>query len=55
MNCAEIEILICDYVDGTLPAAEKAAVERHLATCDACARYAMSPCMPRASQLAYSS
>jgi anti-sigma factor RsiW len=40
MNCAEIEILICDYVDGTLPAAEKAAVERHLATCDACAELA---------------
>jgi anti-sigma factor RsiW len=40
MNCAEIEILICDYVDGTLSPADKAAVERHLATCDACAELA---------------
>jgi anti-sigma factor RsiW len=37
MNCAEIEILICDYVDGTLAAAQKAQVERHLSTCPACA------------------
>jgi len=27
MNCAELEILICDYVDGTLSAAQKAEVE----------------------------
>src|SRR5690242_12284866 len=40
MNCAELEILICDYVDGTLGAAEKAAVERHLAVCPACAELA---------------
>jgi anti-sigma factor RsiW len=40
MNCAEIEILICDYVDGTLAPAERAAVERHLSTCDACAELA---------------
>jgi len=31
MNCAEIEIAICDYQDGTLPADRKAEVERHLA------------------------
>ena len=31
MNCAELEILICDYVDGTLDAGRKAEVERHLA------------------------
>jgi len=37
MNCAEIEILICDYVDGTLAPAEKAEVERHLSTCTPCA------------------
>ena len=30
MNCAELELLICDYVDGTLTAAGKAEVERHL-------------------------
>ena len=40
MNCAEIEILICDYVDGTLPAAEKAELERHLEDCPACAELA---------------
>lgn len=40
MNCAEIEILICDYVDGTLAADRKAEVERHLAECPACAEVA---------------
>ena len=40
MNCADIEILICDYVDGTLAAAQKAEVERHFATCPACAELA---------------
>ena len=40
MNCAELEILICDYVDGTLRSAEKAEVERHLAACPACAELA---------------
>ena len=40
MNCAEIEILICDYVDGTLAPAEKAELERHLSACPACAELA---------------
>ena len=40
MNCAEIEILICDYVDGTLSADRKAEVERHLAECPDCAEMA---------------
>jgi anti-sigma factor RsiW len=40
MNCAELEILICDYVDGTLVPAQKAEVERHLALCPACAELA---------------
>jgi anti-sigma factor RsiW len=40
MNCAEIEVLICDYVDGTLAAAQKAEVEGHLAVCPACAALA---------------
>ena len=40
MNCAEIEILICDYVDGTLGPAEKGEVLRHLAQCPACAELA---------------
>jgi Putative zinc-finger len=40
MNCAELEALICDYVDGTLAAARKAEVERHLEGCTACAEVA---------------
>jgi hypothetical protein len=40
MNCAELEELICDYVDGTLTAARKADVERHLEACPACAEVA---------------
>jgi Putative zinc-finger len=40
MNCAELEQLICDYVDGTLTALRKAAVERHLETCPGCAEMA---------------
>ena len=40
MNCAEIEIRICDYVDGSLAPADKAEVERHLSACPACAELA---------------
>jgi Putative zinc-finger len=40
MNCADLEILLCDYVDGTLASDAKAEVERHLATCAACAEMA---------------
>ena len=40
MNCAELEQLICDYVDGTLPSTRKAEVERHLEACPACAELA---------------
>jgi anti-sigma factor RsiW len=40
MNCAEIEALICDYVDGTLSGAGKAEAERHLSGCPACAELA---------------
>jgi anti-sigma factor RsiW len=40
MNCADIEILICDYVDESLSPADKARVEQHLATCEACAELA---------------
>lgn len=40
MNCAELEALICDYVDGTLTAARKADVERHLEVCPGCAEVA---------------
>ena len=40
MNCADLEISICDYVDGTLSEAGKTGVERHLAECPGCAELA---------------
>ena len=40
MNCADIEITICDYLDGTLAPEQKAELERHLALCPACAEMA---------------
>ncbi len=40
MTCANFEIALCDYLDGTLRTAEKAEVERHLAECAACAELA---------------
>ncbi len=40
MNCADIEILVCDYVDGTLHGEQKSALEAHLAGCPACAELA---------------
>ena len=40
MNCAELETLLCDYVDGALAApgksAQRAIVESHLETCGSC-------------------
>lgn len=36
MKCAELESLLCDYVDGTLTQSERATVELHLAACAAC-------------------
>ncbi len=40
MTCAELETLLCDYVDGTLPSGQRAAVEKHLAECATCAQFA---------------
>lgn len=40
MNCAELDQLLCDYIDGTLDDARKAAVEEHLAHCNICAELA---------------
>src|SRR6516225_9736145 len=40
MTCAELEILLADYVDGTLRGEEKSALESHLAACGACAELA---------------
>jgi anti-sigma factor RsiW len=36
MNCADVEILLADYVDGTLAADQKSALESHLSACQAC-------------------
>jgi hypothetical protein len=36
MKCTDLEVLLCDYVDGTLTSQEKATVELHLASCAAC-------------------
>jgi len=40
MTCAELEILLCDYVDGTLRAEERTALENHLPGCAACRQLA---------------
>jgi anti-sigma factor RsiW len=40
MNCTDLEILLADYVDGTLHGERKSAVEEHLAACTACAELA---------------
>lgn len=37
MTCAEMEILLCEYVDRTLDAQREALVKTHLAACPACA------------------
>src|ERR1035438_4078098 len=36
MTCAEVEILLCDYVDDTIHGPQKSALEDHLAVCSAC-------------------
>ncbi len=40
MTCAELETLICDYVDGTLGPDARTTVEQHLAGCRSCAELA---------------
>ena len=40
MTCADLEISLCDYVDGTLRGEQKSAVEKHLAGCPACEEFA---------------
>ncbi len=40
MNCAELEILLCDYLDRTLAPEARAELEQHLAECPACAALA---------------
>jgi anti-sigma factor RsiW len=40
MRCAELEILLADYLDGAVSGVEKSAVDAHLAACAACAELA---------------
>jgi len=40
ITCAEFEVLLADWVDGTLAADQKAQVEAHAAECAACAELA---------------
>ena len=40
MTCADLEIALCDYLDGTLAPAARAEVERHISGCAACAELA---------------
>jgi len=40
MTCAELEILLCDYVDGTLASDQRIVLEQHVAGCEACAQLA---------------
>jgi len=40
MKCADLEALLCDYLDGALPAGQRTELEEHLARCAACAELA---------------
>ncbi len=39
MNCAQFESILADYVDGTLAAPERAAVELHVSECASCREF----------------
>jgi hypothetical protein len=36
IDCAQFEVLLADYLDGTLPESERARVEKHVADCEHC-------------------
>ena len=40
MRCAEVEVILCDYLDGTLAPPERELVEQHLQGCPGCAELA---------------
>jgi hypothetical protein len=40
LNCGEFEVLLADYIDGTLDAVRREALENHMASCAACAEMA---------------
>jgi anti-sigma factor RsiW len=39
LACRELVELVTDYLEGALPAPERARVDRHLAGCDGCSAY----------------
>lgn len=39
LTCSEVLARLSDHLDGELPAAERAAVDAHLATCANCAQF----------------
>jgi anti-sigma factor RsiW len=39
LSCSDVLARLSDYMDGELPAAERARVEEHLRGCDGCARF----------------
>jgi hypothetical protein len=39
MNCAELESLLADYLDGSLASAERTSLEVHAASCAGCAEF----------------
>ena len=40
INCSEFEVLLCDYMDGTLGGRERLAVQAHQRECAVCAEFA---------------
>jgi len=36
IDCAQFEVLLADYIDGTLPESERTRVEQHAADCEHC-------------------
>jgi anti-sigma factor RsiW len=44
MNCSEFEILLADYIDGTLGTAERAQLEQHASSCSACSELLKDAC-----------
>jgi anti-sigma factor RsiW len=39
LACIELVELVTNYLDDALPDSERGRIERHIATCDGCARY----------------
>jgi hypothetical protein len=39
IDCAQFEVLLADYLDGTLPASERTRVEEHAANCQHCREF----------------